>query len=403
MERRGLIAAAALAPSAFGATPRAQAQPAGAGRAASLDDALRPFLMRHGLPALAAAVVRGGEVIAAGAVGTRRAGADAPVTIDDRFHIGSDTKAMTSLLAGTLVEQGAIRWDSTVSDVFPELAAGMAVGITGGLRTVTLKQLLSHTGGIQGPGEAFSRVLAGSGAQGDLNLDELRYRMVREWCGQPLAADPGTTFGYSNMGYVIAGAMLERVAGRMWEELVVERIFDPLGLRTAGFGPQASLGRTDAPLGHVVRPDGTLRPMLAGPAADNPAVLGPAGTVHLSILDFAAWAAWNVGEGRSGPALVRPDTLRKLHARVVDIPEPNAVPGSVARSGYGLGWISARPAAGRGTMLMHEGSNTMNHALIVLEPARDLGVVLTTNVGRENTGAALEAVLVELYRRFGQG
>lgn len=97
--------------------------------------------------------------------------------------------------------------------------------------------------------------------------------MVREWCGQPFDADPGTTYAYSNMGYVIAGAMLERVAGTMWEELVTQRIFVPLELHTAGFGPQASLGRTDAPLGHLVRSDRTLKPMLVGPAADNPAVL----------------------------------------------------------------------------------------------------------------------------------
>ena len=99
---------------------------------------------------------------------------------------------------------------------------------------------------------------------------------------------------------------------------------------------------------------------------------------------------------------MRPETLRKLHARVVDIPEPNAVPGTPARSGYGLGWINATLPAGRGTMLTHTGSNTMSCAMIVLEPARDLGVVVATNVGRENTEAVLETVVVELYTLFGQ-
>jgi len=59
-------------------------------------------------------------------VGTRRADTVIPVTIDDRFHIGSDTKAMTSLLAAMLVEGGKIRWDSTVAEIFPELVATMA-------------------------------------------------------------------------------------------------------------------------------------------------------------------------------------------------------------------------------------------------------------------------------------
>src|SRR5262245_13442787 len=88
----------------------------------SLNEFLKPYLERYGLPAVAAAVARNGRIVAAGAVGTRRAGTNIPVTIDDRFHIGSDTKAMTALLAAMFVERGALGWDSTVAQVFPELA-----------------------------------------------------------------------------------------------------------------------------------------------------------------------------------------------------------------------------------------------------------------------------------------
>jgi len=63
---------------------------------------------------------------------------------------------------------------------------------------------------------------------------------------------PGTTFAYSNMGYTIAGTMIEHAAKTTWEEMVVQRIFIPLGLETAGFGPQASVGRVNATLGHLV-------------------------------------------------------------------------------------------------------------------------------------------------------
>jgi CubicO group peptidase (beta-lactamase class C family) len=111
---------------------------------ASLDHILAPYLERYDLPALAAAVVKSGSIIASGAVGTRRAGTVTPVTINDRFHIGSDTKAMTALIAAMLVEGGNIRWSSTVGEVFPELAATMAAEV----ENVTLEQLLSHTSGI---------------------------------------------------------------------------------------------------------------------------------------------------------------------------------------------------------------------------------------------------------------
>jgi CubicO group peptidase (beta-lactamase class C family) len=124
--------------------------------------------------------------------------------------------------------------------------------------------------------------------------------------------------------------MLERAGGKTWEELVVERVFGPLGLRSAGFGPQAGLGCVDAPLGHLVGADGTPKPMLAGPNGDNPAVIGPAGTVHLSILDFARWA----GSARpwSGPRRCAGCTPRSSTCRRARTPRPARPAAAATRS-----------------------------------------------------------------------
>jgi len=121
----------------------------------SLDTLLERYLPTYGLPALGAAVVKDGKIVAAGAVGTRKAGEKIPVTPRDRFHLGSDTKAITALLAAMLVEEGKLRWNSTVAEVFPELAGTM----TPGLRGVTLQQLLSHTSGIPSDNAAFGDLL----------------------------------------------------------------------------------------------------------------------------------------------------------------------------------------------------------------------------------------------------
>jgi CubicO group peptidase (beta-lactamase class C family) len=80
-----------------------------AAEARSLDQTLSPYLSEFGLPALAAAVFKDGNIVAAGAVGTRRFGQDIPVTIDDRFHLGSDSKAFTAVLLGQLIEAGKLR------------------------------------------------------------------------------------------------------------------------------------------------------------------------------------------------------------------------------------------------------------------------------------------------------
>ena len=355
MSRNRSLARMALVASVLSCTSAWAASPA------SLDEMLTPHLARHGLPALAAAVVKGGEVVAAGAVGTRRAGEQIAVTRDDRFHLGSDTKAFTSLLAAMFVEEGKLRWDSTLAEVFPTLEAKMDPG----LRKVTLTQFLSHTSGIPGDNDAFKDLIDESMTR-DGNLDELR---PGSSALERAAArvESGGKFAYANMNYVIAGAMLERVGGKTWEELVTERIFGPLDLRTAGFGPPASLGKVDAPVGHG-EVDGKIKAYLPGPNGDNPPILGPAGTAHMSVLDFARWAGWQAGEGKRGPKLVRPETLRKLHTIVISMTIEKAAPGTPPSGGYALGWGQLSVPWAPEPLLFHGGSNGHNLAYIWIEP-----------------------------------
>jgi CubicO group peptidase (beta-lactamase class C family) len=202
----------------------------------SLDRILNPYLKEFGLPALAAAVFQNGSIVASGAVGTRRAGMQIPVTINDRFHIGSDTKAFTSLLAGQFVQAGKLRWDSTPAEVFPELKAGMNAEFA----RITLEQLLSHSSGLSD--KALVDLIYRSYQQ-EGNMNDVRYWMVKETAPKALDHARGSRFDYSNLGYTIAGAVLERVGNKSWEELVEERIIKPMNLTTAGFGPQARLTR----------------------------------------------------------------------------------------------------------------------------------------------------------------
>lgn len=395
MRRRHVLHAGAAVTLVSSPSPSRAKQPA----PEPLEPLLAPHLAGHGLPALAAAVVAGGRVVAAGAVGTRRLGTDTPVTREDRFHIGSDTKAMTATLAGMAVEAGALRWEMTIAEAFPELVPRMDARRGG----VTLVQLLSHTSGQGADDAAFLDLILrsyGAGPDDSLNLDEMRAWIVGQVAAQPLAAAPGSRFVYANMNYVVAGAMVERALRATWEELVTQRIFDPLGLATAGIGPQSSVGRVDAPLGHARRPDGTLKPMLAGPNGDIPLVLAPAGLVHLSILDFATWVGWNAGQGRRPPSLLRPETLRALHTPRIRIELPPAAPTGPPRAGgYALGWGEAALPYSRLPFVTHSGSNTMNCATALLQPEADWGMVLATNVG--GADPALQAIAAEIYGRFG--
>ena len=395
MHRRQLFKKAGLAAVAVAAVAQRRLA-AAPSNAVSLDAILRPRLTQHNLPALAAAAVVNGQIVAAGAVGTRRAGADIPVTLDDKFHIGSCTKAMTALLAGIFVEGGKLRWDTTVAEVYPELTGAMRDEV----KSVRLDQLLSHTSGIPADNDAFEKLVIQSLAQREINLDELRYWVIGQVVALPPQSPPGERFAYSNLGYMLAGGIIERITDKTWEELVATRIFDPLGLNSAGFGPQSSLGRVDAPLGHLIRPDGTLKPMLAGPNGDNPIILGPAGTVHLSILELARWAGWNAGQGRHGAPLVSAATLRKLQEPVTDMPNAPDVEPDTPSARYGLGWNTGTLPFAPEPIVGHNGSNGMNLASVMLVPGSDFAMVMTTNVFSPAADDGLRAIAAELYQRF---
>lgn len=362
----------------------------------ALDATLEPLRAEHRLPALAAAVVKDGVIVAAGAVGERALGSGVPVTVDDRFHIGSDTKAMTATLAAMLVEEGLLRWDSTVGETIGAAFPGMAPE----LAAVTLEQLLSHSSGI--PSDTAEMLnLYFSVEAFDHGPSARRLRAIGAWKTNVPVKPEGSPFQYSNFGYLIAGAMIEAASGQPWERLIRERLFDPLELTTAGLGATVTPGRLDAAAAHVRGADGSVALRVWGIAADIPPMLAPAGTAHMSVLDFARWAGWNAGKGSRGPALLKPATLAILHAvHTRTPPRPDAPPGTPDAGGYGLGWgIVPFPWSDR-PLLAHNGSNGMNLAKILVDTERDLAVVVLTNIGGKAADAAASAVQQALYERY---
>lgn len=358
----------------------------------TINHKLEPYLKSGNLPAVAAAVVDRGVLVEYGAVGTRKMGADIPVSIHDKFHLGSDGKAMTATLAGMLIEEGKLKWDSTLGDVFPELKKTMAPGV----EKVTLEQLLSHTSGMRADDENLMKLLKDSfDVDGDLN--DQRYWLMKESVKLPLVAEPSKAWAYNNRGYTIAGAMIERASGKPWDELIVERIFEPFELTTAGLGTQSTLGKIDAPLGHVVQKDGKVKSYMAGPNADNSMILGPAGCVHLSILDLATWAGWNAGNGTRMPCnIVKPEMVEKIHTPVFTIKGDNR-PGTPPEGKYahGWGWVSVDWAPY--PLLYHGGSNGKNLAQIFIDKKKDIAIVVMTNIGGQQADTALRSIAKELY------
>jgi CubicO group peptidase (beta-lactamase class C family) len=351
-----------------------------------LDSLVEPLRAAEGVPALGLAVVRGSSVVGLGVTGHRQAGSTNPVRSEDCFHLGSNTKAMTATLLAVLVEQGKIRWTTTVGDVFPTLRDG----IRSGFRSVTLSQLLTHQSGL--PDDTmpdpilWPQICALSGP-----IVEQRRRLVELVLSRAPAAPPGSRFQYSNAGYTIAGAMAEMVAGLSWEDLMARHVFAPLGMTSAGFGSPGAPGADNQPWGHTG--DG-YRPVPPGPAADNPPVIGPAGTVHSSLRDWAAFASLHLRGARGeGGLLLRPETFQHLH---------RAPLGNYNAEGrlYAHGWVVVPWARAGGTALAHPGTNTLWYATIWLAPARDTAFLIATNCGGDVGFRACDATIDAASRRY---
>ena len=357
---------------------------------------LEPLRTEFAMPGMVAAVAKGGRIVAAGAVGVRALGYDQRALTGDRIHIGSDGKAMTALVAATLVEEGALSWDTTVGEVLGDRVPGMNPK----LAAVRLDQLLSHSSGIPtDTPEMFDFYLNLDAF--DYNTPELRLKALDAWKHNAPVVPEGSPFQYANFGFMIAGTMMEAVTGKPWELLVQERIFDPLELASAGFGPTATPGRIDGMVGHEIRPDGTVIARLWGNAADMPQLLAPAGTVHMSILDFARWASWVAGGARRGPALVKPETLDYLLAEKVRTPRrPNPPPGTPAQGGYAMGWSVEKFDWSDRELSTHNGSNGLNLAKILVDVEKDLAIVVAVNIGGQNADKAAGQAMEALYSRF---
>jgi len=173
----------------------------------NLNSLLEPIRQRYDLPALAGAIVTSQGLTAVGAVGMRKYGSDTPVTVDDQFHLGSDTKAMTATMLATLVEEGKLSWSTTIEQVFPEFSVDMNPAYA----KVTVEQLLAHRAGFtdaswpQGKNLEEMYQLPGSPR-------EQRAAYVATVLSEPPVSEPGSRFLYSNRSYAVAGAMAEKVA-----------------------------------------------------------------------------------------------------------------------------------------------------------------------------------------------
>jgi len=335
---------------------------------------------KRGVPALAVVVTKDGQICDRAAAGVRKRGDPTPVTTNDVFHIGSCTKSMTATLAAMFIEQGKLRWDTTIAEVFPELKGKMDKRYG----AVTVEQLLHHRGGVPHapPSAAWKRAWQEIGAP-----TKQRREFTQSVLQEPPAAAPGEKEIYSNQGYAIVGAMLEKISGQDFESLMTEKLFKPLHMDTAGFGPPGTKGKVDQPWGHLRKLFVTVPIQL-----DNPPAISPAGRVHCSLDDLARYAMFHLQENATNGWL-KPETLARLH-------KPDSTNTSSPIENYACGWVILDRGWAGGRTLWHNGSNTMWYIVMWLAPEKDFCVIAATNVAGDDAEKACDEAATLMIEKW---
>ena len=363
----------------------------------NINSVLQPYLSDYQLPSVAAVVISNGQVVAQGAVGERKAGNSTPVTINDQYQIGSCTKAMTATIMGMLVQQGKLNWTSTMGDIFPEMKAEMLPKY----RDVTILELLSHHAGL--PSNANTSIPPGTTIEYWLGLNEpvmqQRYEYTKDYLCQPDSPAvealpvPGTTFMYSNVGYVIAGAIAEHLTGKSWEDLMTNMLFKPLGITDAGFSFSMATGyEINQPWQHSYYNDQEIPipPDYAPALIGKPAVMYPAGGVHLSVLDWTKFITLHLEAENGQSTLLTPEIAKVLHTPPFD-----------DGSGYALGWsVENDHLWTNGVILSHGGSDGVDLAQVWISIQSNFAILVTTNIRSQAAQMATEDIIATLITKF---
>ena len=335
------------------AIPLAAALPARA-RSGEAEAVLDAVFAETGPPALAAGIVTREGLGWAGVRGVRRAGHAAAATLEDRWHLGSNTKAMTAAVFGRLVEQGRARWDMPLAEALPDLTIDPAWA------TTTPEDLMRHRAGLLDAALLDQAWLIAAHAD-QRPLPEQRAEFAARALRVP-PTGPAGQFAYGNGNYIVLGAVLEALTGQVWERVMADQLIVPLGLTSAGFGAP----RGEAPWGHrggvAVDPAGF---------ADNPRALGPAGTAHMSLADYAWFVAAMMG---GAPDWISEETRRRLLTPAAGSPPAYA-------AGWGVGTAPWGGVGGPGPTITHNGSNTMWFATVLAAPERGVGLIALCNDG----------------------
>lgn len=352
---------------ACGPTSEPAATPSPAEAAAAAAEEVRRVIEEDGRGGAAFGIVVAGETVVAKGFGFADAEGEIPARSDHLFRIGSITKPVTAMAMLRLVQLGEARFGDPVTAFVPELAeVEDPYSWTPG---PSIFQLATMTGGLAREPRNLPRYLVGA---------------PQDWLDTALRAleevsfeyEPGTRYQYSNIGYAMLGAAVERAAGEPFMDHVSATMLAPLGMGSSAFFPTPELEDRIAE-GVTVQDDGSLDAEQPAREHAGRGYKVPNGALYSTVEDLGVFLRFLIGtEGEPFdgviPADFRQENLTKAFAT-----------GDLA-SGYGFGFMARRLDDGDGnpfTAYGHGGSVAGYRAAAWIEPETDAAVILLRNVG----------------------
>jgi CubicO group peptidase (beta-lactamase class C family) len=310
------------------------------------------------VPGLAIAVVKNGEVILAEGYGLRDVDKKLPVTPKTLFAIGSCTKAFTTFLMGTLVDQGKLDWDKPVRTYIPELRLHDRVAS----ELITPRDLVTHRSGLP----RHDLVWYNASISRKQIVDRLPFL-------EPTESFRGK-FQYNNIMYMTAGYLVERLTGQSWEDAVRSCIFAPLEMSSSNFSVKDSQKAADFARPYDDRDD----KIVEIPFRDITNT-GPAGSINSNVVDMGRWLVVQTHQGKiDGKQIISAAVLADIHTphMTTGVPQQRK---EIEPAGYALGWSVDSYRGHR--RVYHGGAIDGFVASTSLFPDDSLGIVILANMG----------------------
>jgi len=338
------------------------------GQSKAFADSVR---LANNIPELSYAVITENSTIEMFALGYHSAKSKDTASLDDRFHLGSNTKAMTAFLIASYVEKGKLKWETKFFDLFPQWRKASKAAYY----QVTLQDLLSHRAFIQ-PFQGFDDpeipVFTGTKQQRRKKFGQFVLTL------EPAKKDSAHSYVYSNAGYTLAALMLEKVTGKSWEELMKKVFNQDLNLNIQFSWPENQT-RNDT-WGHLYE-NGKLIPV---PSTSDYRIEynEPSGDINIRLKDYIKYIQLHL-QGLSGKSqYLKASTLRFL---LQGIPE------------YSLGWYNVYENGKH--WISHSGTDGTYYAVTHIDRERKTAYIVFTNCFTEDTQKGVRALMRKLKQK----